>query len=80
VEVVIDKLLSYMLLLMVPEQVRDCCFLFILKVFCVFCFFGSVFFCFLPSSVSPYLESFFDLKRKSFNLVLAFLIVNMEIS
>jgi hypothetical protein len=33
----------------------------------------------LPSSESPYLEVFLSLKRKSFDLVLAFLIMCMEI-
>ncbi len=81
-EVVIDKLLAYTLLLMVCEQVWDCycsyCmhlyFLYICPSFVPFVLF------FLPNSVSPYLEIFLWLKRRSFNLVLAFLNVRMEIS
>jgi hypothetical protein len=63
-EVVIDKLLSYMLLLMVPEQVRDChCRSYCMCVFVCLCFllhssFIPFVLLFLPNSVSPYLEVF----------------------
>jgi hypothetical protein len=74
----IDKLPSYMLLLMVPEQVRDSLFfmllvlLFFISVPPVCVFLLSLFF-------SSYLEVFLQLEGKV-NAVLAFLIVSTEIS
>jgi hypothetical protein len=49
---VIDKLLSYMILLMVPEQVRDCQCCSNFTCLCIFCFsfldLSLLYFCFFP--------------------------------
>ncbi len=72
-----------MLLLIVPEQVRDCllCLLFILlELYCsLFWFYPSAFFLLLVLQVLIW-KSFFDFTRKCHNLVLAFLIMSTKIS
>jgi len=69
---------------MVPEQVRDCQCCSNFTCLYIFCFsfldLSLFYFCFFPVLLSPYLEVFPWLIRRSFNLVLVFLIVSMEIS
>ncbi len=58
-EVVIEKSLSFMLLLIVPEQVRDChCCHTAVVYFIVFSLFYLCVLCFVLSFVCPFLEVF----------------------
>jgi hypothetical protein len=57
-----------------PEQVRACGF----GSYCLFLYFcSSSLLLLLPGSVSPYLQVFFGLQGKAFNLLLAFFVVSL---
>ncbi len=75
-----DKSISYMLQLLVPKQVRDCQFLFILLCFCFFVLVHPFHIVPFSWSVSPYLEVVLWLQGKILTLFFNFLIMSMEIS